>query len=193
MRGSVLMMCGAAGLSLALSGCGDVRNAFGLGEKTVPNEFDVVANAPLAIPPDFNLRPPRPGASPTQGESPEARAKETIFRAGGDKGPVTGADTQMSAGENDILRAAGAESAPGDIRAVVNREAAESQPFNAGFVDRLVFWRQNKEAKKELLDPVKETARLEETSGTKTVATQFSAPPTVDRKSDSGSFFDRLF
>ena len=191
MRGSVLVICGGVAASLALSGCSDVKHAFGLGEKSVPDEFDVVANAPLAIPPDFNLRPPRPGAQPSQAVSPTVQAKETIFRAAGDKGSV--GDAQMSAGENDILRAAGAGNTPGDIRQVVNQEATEGQPFNKGFVDRLVFWRQNKEAKKELLDPVKETARLEEKSGDKTVATQFSNPPTIDRKSESGSLLDRLF
>jgi hypothetical protein len=162
-------------------------------EKTVPNEFDVVSNAPLAIPPDFNLRPPRPGEAPSQSVPATVQAKETIFRAGGDKGPMPGADAQMSPGEDDILRAAGAQNAPGDIRQVVNEEATEAQPFNKDFVDRLVFWRENKEANKQLLDPVKETARLEEKSSGKTVATQFSTPPTIDRKSDTGSLFDRLF
>ncbi len=192
MRGTVLVICSAIALPLALSGCSEVKTAFGM-EKQVPNEFDVVANAPLAIPPDFNLRPPRPGAAPTQGETPTTQAKETIFRAAGDKGPMSGADASMSSGENDILRAAGAGSAPSDIRSVVNDEAAQSQPFNKNFVDQLMFWRQNKEAKKEVLDPVKETARLEQTTGDKTVSTQFSNPPTIDRKSDSSSLFDRLF
>jgi hypothetical protein len=191
MRGSVLLICAAALLPMALSGCGEFKSAFGL-SKTVPNEFDVVANAPLAIPPDFNLRPPRPGALPTQGESPTVKARETIFRAAGDKGTIDGGD-RMSAGENDILRAAGAQGAEGDIRSVVNQEAQEGQPFNRNFVDRLVFWRANKKADKAVLDPVKETSRLEEKSGDKTVSTQFSAPPTVDRKSESGSLLDRIF
>ncbi|HXE16583.1 MAG TPA: DUF3035 domain-containing protein [Stellaceae bacterium] len=191
MRGTVLLISACAVLPLALSGCGDVKHAFGL-EKTIPNEFDVVSNAPLAIPPDFNLRPPRPGAAPTQGQNPTLQAKETIFRAGGDKASFETQNNQFSAGEEDILRAAGAQRADGDIRSVVNQEASESQPFNRTFVDRLLFYRQNKEAKKALLDPVKETARLEDQNANKTVSTQFSAPPTVQRKSDS-SFLDRIF
>lgn len=192
MRWRVFAIFGGIVLPLALSGCSDLKHAVGL-EKTVPNEFDVVSNAPLAIPPDFNLRPPRPGEAPTQSVPTAVQAKETIFRAGGNTGPMPGADAQMSPGEDDILRAAGAENAPSDIRQVVNQEAAEAQPFNKNFVDRLVFWRQNKEENKQLLDPVKETARLQEKSGDKTVATQFSTPPTIDRKSDSSSLFDRLF
>ncbi|HEX4113484.1 MAG TPA: DUF3035 domain-containing protein [Stellaceae bacterium] len=194
MRRTVLVICGGVSLAVALSGCDTFKRAFGL-EKTVPNEFDVVENAPLAIPPDFNLRPPRPGAGPTQGVSPTAEARQTIFRAGGNNGPVVDGDNQMSTGETDILRAAGADSAPGDIRQVVNREAADSQPFGTTFVDKLIFWRKPRENAKGVLDPVKETARLEEQNAAakKTVSTQFSSPPTVDRKSDTGSFFDRLF
>lgn len=188
MRASVLMICGGIALPLSLSGCSEVKTAFGL-QKTVPNEFDVVSNAPLAIPPDFNLRPPSPGAPPTQGESPSAQAKETIFRAAGQTASAGSTDASLSPGETDILQAAGANGAQGNIRQVVNEEAAESQPFDQSFVDRLVFWRQNKKAQKGLLDPVKETTRLEQTSRDRTIATQFSAPPTVERKSDSGSVF----
>jgi len=189
MRASVLMICGAVALPLSLSGCSDIRQAFGL-QKTVPNEFDVVANAPLAIPPDFNLRPPSPGAAPTQGESPTAEAKQTIFRAAGEPAAAANDDVNLSPGESDILKSAGATGEQGSIRDVVNAEAAESHPFDKSFVDRLVFWRQSKKAQKELLDPVKETARLEQTNREKTIATQFSAPPTVERKSESGSLFD---
>jgi hypothetical protein len=193
MRRTVLVMCGCVSLSVALTGCDSLKRATGL-EKTVPNEFDVVENAPLAIPPDFNLRPPRPGTGPTQRVSPTAEARQTIFRAAGNNSPATGVDAQLSPGENDILHAAGADNAPGDIRQVVNSEAADSQPFGRHFVDDLIFWRKPRENTKGVLDPVKETARLEEhKAAEKTVSTQFSSPPTVDRKSDSGSIFDRLF
>ncbi|HEY5210500.1 MAG TPA: DUF3035 domain-containing protein [Stellaceae bacterium] len=192
MRRSSLVICACLVLPVALSGCGSMKRAVGL-EKTVPNEFDVVENAPLAIPPDFNLRPPRPGATPSQAVPSTVQAKETIFRAAGTTGPVPGADERMSAGENDIVRAAGADSAPGDIRQVINTEAAESQPFDRKFVDRLLFWRTPQPNMKGVLDPVKETARLEDKNGANTVSKQFSSPPTVDRKSDTGSIFDRLF
>jgi hypothetical protein len=193
MRRWILVICGGLVLPVALSGCSDVRHAFGL-EKTVPNEFDVVENAPLAIPPDFNLRPPRPGVGPSQAVSSETQAKETIFRAGGNSGGIAAPDSQFSAGEQDILRAAGAQTSPGDIRQVVNQEAAEGQPFNRNFVQRLLDHRPNKEQQKAVLDPVKETARLEDrNAAANTVTHQFSSPPTVERKSDSSSFLDRLF
>jgi hypothetical protein len=191
MRVPIVLVCGVAA-ALALSGCSNVKSALGL-EKQVPDEFDVVANAPLAIPPDFNLRPPRPGAAPTQGLTPTAQAKQAIFRAAGDNSGGASGDAQMSAGENDIVRAAGADATPGDIRQVVNQEDSAAHPISKGFVDEIMFWRSDKHANRGVLDPVKETARLEEQSSARTVATQFAAPPTIERKSEGGSFLDRLF
>ena len=193
MRRSILMIVGLAALPLALSGCSNLKKAVGL-EKTVPNEFDVVDNAPLAIPPDFNLRPPRPGATPSQQVSTTTEARETIFRAGGGNGKLPSEDAQLSTGESNLLMSAGAQNAPPDIRQVVNQEATQDNPFDKSFVDRLVFWRDDKKPQKGLLDPVKEEARLEDRKGADaTVSTQFSNPPTIERKSESGGFFDRLF
>lgn len=45
-------------LGLALSACG----GGGPFNRDVPDEFAVSRNAPLVIPPDYNLAPPRPGA-----------------------------------------------------------------------------------------------------------------------------------
>lgn len=46
-----------------LGGCarGTVQDALGMG-KRAPDEFAVVKRAPLIVPPDFDLRPPDPGA-----------------------------------------------------------------------------------------------------------------------------------
>ncbi len=46
----------------ALAGCSDLRQAIGI-EKSVPDESKVTETPPLSIPPDFTLRPPRPGAT----------------------------------------------------------------------------------------------------------------------------------
>lgn len=45
-----------------LAGCsGGVQESLGL-KKKAPDEFAVVRNAPLSLPPNFSLRPPKPGA-----------------------------------------------------------------------------------------------------------------------------------
>jgi hypothetical protein len=195
MRKFGLFLGGCALLPLALSGCDTVKETLGM-KVTVPNEFDVVANAPLAVPPDFELRPPKPGAEPTQEVSPTAQAKQAIFRAGDQQANLPAPSGQRSAGEDQILRAAGVTNAPPDIRDTVNKEAKNSDPFNKTFVDKLVFWRDTKNQKdqqKELLDPAKEADRLhEQKGGSATDATQFSAPPTIQRQGEK-SLFDSLF
>lgn len=67
----------AAGL-LALGGCDSTRRDLGL-ERTVPDEFKSVSQPPLTLPPDFQMRPPRPGAPPRTTESPEERAYLLLY------------------------------------------------------------------------------------------------------------------
>jgi hypothetical protein len=66
---------------LALVGCTDFKQAVGL-EPTMPDEFAVESNPPLTIPPDFDLRPPEPGAPRPQEESTAKQAEQIIDQAG---------------------------------------------------------------------------------------------------------------
>lgn len=59
----------------ALAGCGST----GLLDRERPDEFAVQRQAPLVIPPDFDLAPPTPGAPrPTEGTAAE-QALEALF------------------------------------------------------------------------------------------------------------------
>jgi len=71
----------AVGAGLALSGCTNLKRAVGL-EQTSPDEFAVESRAPLTMPPDFDLRPPKPGAPRPQEVSASAKAREAIDTAG---------------------------------------------------------------------------------------------------------------
>src|SRR5215468_9317495 len=79
-RSSALSALCVAG-ALLLFGCGDFKRTLGI-EKTSPDEFAVESRAPLTIPPDFDLRPPQPGASRPQEKSSDQTAKQTIEQAG---------------------------------------------------------------------------------------------------------------
>jgi len=46
---------------LAVGGCNTVQDALGIG-KNPPDEMAVAPRRPLAMPPDYNLRAPQPGA-----------------------------------------------------------------------------------------------------------------------------------
>lgn len=73
-------------VTVALSSCSDFKKVVGI-EKTSPDEFAVESRAPLTIPPDFDLRPPAPGATRPQEVSAANKAKTAIDNAGpGDPG-----------------------------------------------------------------------------------------------------------
>ncbi|MGH7097736.1 MAG: DUF3035 domain-containing protein [Stellaceae bacterium] len=70
--------------TLALSGCSGVKKAIGL-EPTMPDEFEVEAQAPLTIPPDFALRPPKPGTPRPQDVSTAKLARQDLDTVGAGK------------------------------------------------------------------------------------------------------------
>jgi Protein of unknown function (DUF3035) len=67
--------------ALLISGCSDLKKAVGL-ERSTPDEFAVESRAPLTMPPDFNLRPPQPGAARPQEKSSDQQARQAIETAG---------------------------------------------------------------------------------------------------------------
>lgn len=88
----------AAGIALAgsLSACGKSGM-----DRNRPDEFAVARAAPLVIPPDFSLVPPRPGAPRPQDANPSSQALDALF----------GGSQARSASENATLDAAGRTSA----------------------------------------------------------------------------------
>ena len=70
----------AAGLVLALGGCEETRRVLGY-DKSTPDEFRIVSRAPLSLPPDYNLRPPQPGAvRPQDGTTRESARNSALTR-----------------------------------------------------------------------------------------------------------------
>jgi hypothetical protein len=51
-------------------------------ERTGPDEFAVETRAPLTLPPDFDLRPPQPGAPRPQDVPASEKARSAIDNAG---------------------------------------------------------------------------------------------------------------
>jgi hypothetical protein len=185
----------------SLGGCQDFNRAIGK-EKVVPDEFAVVSRAPLAIPPDFSLRPPRIGAQRPQEAPTVEQARQTVFRAGEDQqGKLPPAAATRSAGEGELLREAGAASAPTDIRQLVDTEAQSANDMSDSFVDKLAFWRKEPPASPTaVIDPAQETERLK---GLKEPGPAPAAPataglggvPTIERTKppESSSWLGRLF
>jgi hypothetical protein len=130
----VLTLGAAAALAVTAGGCtAGMRKALGV-EKVAPDEFKVVTQAPLVIPPDFNLRPPEPGEARAQDMAPSSAARSALL------GPEF--TTPMSAGERALVVQA-SEAAGGterDIRTQVELEGADVSKKSPGFADRVMFW-----------------------------------------------------
>jgi hypothetical protein len=78
-RISLCVVC-LGGLSL-LSACGDFKQLIGM-DQAMPDEFAVESRAPLTVPPDFDLRPPEPGAPRPQEKTAEQQAEQAMEQAG---------------------------------------------------------------------------------------------------------------
>lgn len=152
-----------AAFGLMLGGCDSFYRAIGK-EKVIPDEFAVVTRAPLAIPPDFALRPPRLGEQRPQEVSVVDQARQTVFRMGdnpkSDLPPAS--DNKRSPAETELLQEAGAANAPSDIRQLVNTEAEASSGMSDSFVDKLAFWRSDDKLgpTDSVINPVQEEERL---------------------------------
>jgi hypothetical protein len=97
------LMLGVACLAAAglLSACSDFKQAIGL-DPTMPDEFAVESRAPLTIPPDFNLRPPEPGAPRPQEESTEKQAQQIIEQAGPGGSGAEASNLRLRSAENGL-------------------------------------------------------------------------------------------
>ena len=137
----------------AATGCASVQRAIGA-TKVTPDEFRVVTQAPLTLPPDYNLRPPRPGEPRPQELEPDAEARAALF------GQDVGANA--SQGERTFVTAAGAEAADPNIRDTIDFEAQSVVRRNEGFVNRLLAFGGSGAALAAPLNAEDEQRRLED-------------------------------
>lgn len=145
-----------------LSACSNAKEQLGL-TRSSPDEFAVVKRAPLEMPPDYSLRPPRPGAARPQEQAMNEQAREAVF--GSDSGARRAAPAN---GESALLQEAGATQVDPNIRTVIDRETAITAPEKQPVVKRLLgIDLGGKEEDTGVLDAEKEAARLKK--GQKTV------------------------
>ena len=105
MRKSLLTATGLIAATL-VSGCG--HRGY---DRARPDEFAVARQAPLVIPPDFSLTPPRPGAARPQDTASNAQAQTLDALFGG--------PARRSAAETATVDAAGGDSTDDGVRSTV--------------------------------------------------------------------------
>jgi hypothetical protein len=170
----------------ALSGCGEVRNALGY-DKKPPDEFAVVARAPLSVPPNFQLRPPEPGAQRPQEPLKRHGARDLIVKNAKTSNGANASSGSASDGViGKLLRTD--QAAPG-IRETVNRETAAFVYADEFLIDKILFWKP-KPAKGVVVDPKQEKKRLQENAALGKQVTE-GETPTIKRK--RGGILDGLF
>ena len=125
-------------LTLSLSACDTLRREAGL-TKQAPDEFAVVTKAPLIIPPNFNLRPPAPGAPPLNQEEPTDSAQAALFNGADPATIAAGMGNNVSLGERMLLANAGAQNTDPGIRAELDADSRNSAAAaDQSFTDRVL-------------------------------------------------------
>jgi len=126
MRSQTLLRLAALGLGLAaLQGCSSLRDDAGL-TKQPPDEFAVTTKAPLIIPPNFNLRPPSPGAEVAMFSSEDPNQVAAQMQG------------NYSPGEKMLLAHAGVQNADPTIRGQLQSDDKNMQAADSSFTDRIL-------------------------------------------------------
>lgn len=162
-----------------LSGCDTVRRAAGLQKKS-PDEFAVTTKAPLVIPPDFNLRPPMPGAPPSNTRDPSTNAELALFSNTDTQTIANGLAGTYTIGERMLLANAKAQNSDPSIRARLNADQRAVQNADRSFTDRIL----NTSATRDNGRPVNADAEVAKGSRAATAAAA------AKKKTKSGGWFD---
>ena len=118
------LILAVAAASSALAACG----TGGIAGRDRPDEFAVARNAPLVIPPDYSLVPPRAGEPTPQGADARTQALEALF---GGPAPRSDAERQLLNQAGTASTAVGARSVAGDPETNVVDKGATTQTILA--------------------------------------------------------------
>ena len=132
-------------LSIFLISCSQIRESAGVNRKNI-DEFRVIENPPLVIPPDFNLLPPEQLSEKNIENIESELAKEILF---GLNNEIDTNNTELSTMEN-ILNQTDANEINNSIRQEVNEKfASEKKIVSETWEDEV-----------EILNSIGETKRL---------------------------------
>ena len=197
------MKCFALAMPLLLAACedGTVRDTLGL-NRDAPDEFSVVSRPPLSVPPEFSLRPPKPGEAPrgvptdeqarglligktpTTPKNADALEAPTVDTA---VTPVVRSDV-LSGGASHLLKRAGADQADETIRTKLGADAVA--PVESTKTDNLLDELTGADKAEPVVDAKKEAERLRDNKDAKKPITEGDVP---EEKVKPRSLIDRIF
>jgi len=191
------LLLAAGGL---LMGCQSIRDAAGM-SKEGPDEFSIVTKQPLIVPPDYNLRPPRDGAPPTNQIKPTDAAQSVLF----DTDPAAAAKTitgDYSQAEKLLLARANAIQPDPDIRQEIASDGRAMEAADDAFTEKLLFWKPEKvpgtpvnaDAEEKRLSAEKAAGDLDKPRDSATIQGQGDdAKPDDTAKSEHHGWLDGIF
>jgi hypothetical protein len=161
MRKKTLLLSCLLG-TVALTACSKTKEQFDFSKKA-PDEFAVVKRAPLEMPPNYTIRPPRPGQSRPQEDSAVDEAKQAVFGPETLTGATAGKKEPVSQGEAILLQKTGIDLTAPDIRDVIDAETNALNEKEKPTVDRILggVTGRKYEAPAEVVNAKKESERIQ--------------------------------
>ncbi len=141
----LFFICASLGATISLTSCSDAREAFGMTNKS-PDEFAVVDHPPLSMPPDYALRPPRPGyAENMRGSNPSEKAAQALYgdskmEAVPQQGVRSLQVQNLTPAEQAIVTQTGATQADPAIRSQLAADSGNARESRK-LLDNLLFWK----------------------------------------------------
>jgi len=176
--------------AVALTGCDSLRDAAGM-EKSAPDEFAVTTKAPLVIPPDYNLQPPRPGAVPTNQVDPTEAAEGALF--GNDPAAIAAQlPNTYSETEKMLLANAKVQNIDPAIRQNLASDYKNMLGADDGFTKDILFWQKPKTDTGQPLDADKEAKTIDGKRAGQAPVPGAANPPPAPPPEKSG-WFDGWF
>ena len=119
-------------IATTAGGCAGLGKALG-GGKNPPDEFAIATKAPLVVPPDFSLRPPKPGETRPQEASASDRPQQIL------SGDTSAAPPTI--GEQLFVQTSGALSSDQNIRSILGAENGGRAEKDRSLANQLLFWK----------------------------------------------------
>ena len=133
--------------NLFLLSCNSVRDSAGVNRKVI-DEYNVIENPPLVIPPDFNLLPPEQMESKNIEDTDSELAKDILFGLEDNNNQLSTNNSLIS----EIIKETGADKIDEDIRSKINQEFAGEK---STLTDETVFKNED-ELNQAIIDSQKE-------------------------------------
>ncbi len=145
MRRFLTNLAVAGVLAATLAACGAIAEQF-TNPKRAPDEFAVYSRPPLSLPPDYALRPPRPGEDDFEDQTAQDLARAALLQSSTSRAGRAGRAVRReqlgdsSPGLIAFLEQTGANQASPDIRNELEIESRFIADEEQHFVDKLIFW-----------------------------------------------------